>query len=885
MAIDYRALGSTLGTGASDYDLYAAATGDPLVNAVSRAGASKLGGGETLIKDLVMLLQSMAGIENGGVAMSQNMRAGVMRGGIMGVTPGGQTGMINGMDVASQQAANAMQQQMLRTFTNPVTGLGNHRASGLDQAELGRLGGYMLGQGVGLSNGPMFQGEVMNQGRIDQLRKEAQAMTPGHKRAEALREVEGLKVGHLRLSETANMGKFTDMMEDGADTLKSIKEVFTSSALKDLDSTFQDLLGGSLAEIGPRAARARMMGIKSMGTTFFGGDMQAAGVYSLGNQNGMAAAIGAGMNIDPQTAKELFGKLASAIASEADISGMTGQYGQTAAANVAAKFGVGMHTAGAAEVSAANQRDIGLITNENTEALALVALKQRTGATMADADKSKIAAALQKMSGADTVEKQNSARLEMEALFQQLAGTSTGNYIANAGGTAKVLGNLNGASSAQLMKANWEDLQQRNQNMLRDNLANESDQVVSATGMTRDQYIAFGMTGANLSNQKAFDIQTAMEESDPQKRQELLDKLGLDKDFQAQLMKQKNGGILAQIRAGATQGPNMENFVGTGQTVEQQERMFQDFIKNNQYSDSSNTDDFTTGLIRGMLGGKAMTGKDVLEKAGKLGLDVTKLSATGGKIDATSDNAKALRKVLGAAGMTELGLSDEESVRKLLEGPGGQQSIIDYLGKEGAYGIKDGVYSVLGKEDATNAKRALEDITHNNLLKKMGAADPKFAREKDESDESYSKRYKRILIGQMRSMATTSFNADANSGWSQMDDLIKKMTGGDKGAETAWNAMVAGGAMESPTIRKAARESVDRQLAALQEKKTAGKGKNDAGVMLEGDDFAKFAKEKETSLSNLRESLLDADNMISSSNTTVNANGAINIYGSAPTSA
>jgi hypothetical protein len=863
------------GSDATNYYLYHAANSDPNLNALARGGASMFGGGESLIKDILMLLQSMATVENGGVAMAQNLRAGVMRGGIMGImAPGGQTGMVNGMDVASQQAANAMQQQIMRNFTNPVTGYTNHRAAGLDAAELGRLGGYMLNQGIGLNNGPMFQGELLDAQRIKDLQAQA-AATTGSRREEMMRDASRLKVGQLHLSSAEGMSRFSDMMEDGAETLKAIKDVFGSAALKDLDDTFQQLLGGSLAEVGPRAARARMMGIKTLGTTFFGGDMQAAGTYSLGNQFGGAMSLGAALGVDPTAAKEMFGKLFASIAPEADVGGLVGDQGQKAAAAMAAKFGVGMHTAGAAEISAANQRDMGAITAENSEALALVALQQRTSATMSPDAKKHIAGLLSTMSGASTAEEQNSIRAEMEAYFQHLTGTSTGNDIANRGGQAKLMAGLSGNSARQFMKANWDDLQQRNQNILRENLLDEADQN-GGLGMGRAGYVAFGMDAANLSNEKAFKIQQAMELSGAA-RQAKLAELGLSGQFMGQLMNQNNGGIFAQIRAGVTQYDGLENFIGSGQVAESRARMFQDWIAKNQYSDATNPDDFSTGLIRGMLGGKAMTGRDVLERARRMLLTPAELSLTDGKIDATKGNADTLLGVLGAKGRSEFGLTNSEDALAFLQDPDNLQSLYGYLGANGSYGIKGGKLSILGAEDTERGKRALEDITHQDLLGRMGYAKAnKFERKKDkdgnwESDEDFTERFSTEVINAAREMTTKQGPGD-NANWSMADDLIKKMSEGDEAAAATYNAMVGGGAMEHSGVRKEWLKSTNKLLTGLAEEKKAGFTTKD-GKRVEGLEFERYAAEKEANLNNIRDKLLDSDTAtINTETTNITAN-------------
>ncbi len=858
---------STLSQGATQYDVYAAATGDPRVNAISKAVASKVGGGEFLIRDLIMALQAGAGVENSGVAAAQSLRAGVMRGGIQGIMPNGQVGMINGMDVASQQAAQAMQQQMMKAFTNQVTGAPNYRAHGLDMGELGRLGGYMMSQGAGLVNGPMYRSELLDQQRIDQLRNEAQNMQPGAGRAEAMAQARGLKVGQLHMTGTSNLNQFNSMLEDGADTLKAIKDVFGAGALKDLDATFQELLGGSLQEIGPRAARARMMGIKSMGTTFFGGDMQAAGIYSLGNQRGLAAAIGAGMNIDPQTAEGMFGKLTSSISYALGVSGFTGQNNQTALAATAAKYGVGMSSKGAAEISAINKSDLGRVANENTEAAALVALQQRTGATMSVDHKKEITERLAEMGSAKTSQDQQAAREKMEMLFQRLTGTSTGADIANRGGLATVISGLGGAASAQLMEANWADLQQRNQNMARVNLRRDYNTTESLRnqGMNADEYVEFGITAANLSNQQSFAIQKALEETDPAKRREALDKVkGLKTEFRERLMQQKDGGLLAQIQASIPQHAGMGNFMSTGEQEATTTRVYQDWLSKNQYSDASNTDDFATGLIRGMLGGKPITGKDVLEKAAKLKLPLTELSMKDGSVEATLANAKGVRDALGADGMAAEGLTDIESVRKYLESPDSFQKLTEHFG---TWGVKGNSASVLSKADAEKGKIALEDQVRNDLLSKTGSSDPKFARKEGESDEDYAERYSQVLGIQVRKMATTSSNGDANNAWSQMDDLLNKVAAGDPTAETTYKALVEGGGFSGNAAHQARQESAKKLLRLTEQQRKEGKGDG-----LKGDEFSKYVDEKQAKLEKLRDSLLSQEKTMNAQTVTIHTN-------------
>jgi hypothetical protein len=607
-----------------------------------------------------------------------------------------------------------------------------------------------------------------------------------------------------------------------------------------------------------------MAGIKALGTSFFGGDMQAAGTYSLGNQFGGAIALGAQLGIDPTAAKEMFGKLFASIAPEADVGGLVGDQGQKAAAIMAAKFGVGMHTAGAAEVSAANQRDLSAITSENSEALALVALQQRTAATMSPGAKNHIDQLLARMGSAGSAEEQNRVRADMEAYFQHLTGTSTGNDLTNRGGVAKVLGGLNGPAARQLMKANWEDLQQRNQNILRENLLDEADQN-GGLGMGRAGYVSFGMEAANLSNEKAFKIQEAMKLSGAG-RAAALAGLGLSDQFKGQLMQHNNGGIFAQIRAGVTQYDGMENFVGTGQVKEAQERMFRDFISKNQYSDATNPDDFSTGLIRGMLGGKAMTGRDILEQAGRMGLkdSISSMSLTDGKIDATNSNAAKLMKVLGAKGQAEFGLGTTEDAIKFLKDADNQQSLYSYFGSNNlAYGIKDKRLSVLDEETTERGKRSLEDITHQDLLGRMGYANAsKFGRNQDkdgnwETDEEYTERFTTEVTKAAFGMTKTQ-GPGGSANWKMSDDLIKKMAQGDKAAAATWNAMVGGGALESSSVRREWLKSADKALASLAVDRKQGWGMKD-GRRIEGDEYEKYANEQEAELNTIRDKLLDSD--------------------------
>jgi hypothetical protein len=339
-------------------------------------------------------------------------------------------------------------------------------------------------------------------------------------------------------------------------------------------------------------------------------------------------------------------------------------------------------------------------------------------------------------------------------------------------------------------------------------------------------------------------------------------------------MRMNNGGIFAQVRAQSTQYDGLENFIGTGQYAEGQDAIFRDFVSKNQYSETTNKDDFATGLIRGMLGGKAVTGKDILSKAKDLGIDPAQLSMKNDRIEGTAANVKALKDILGADGLAALG-TDPEDLAEFLKDDGNQQALFEHLGNNGAYGVKSngdgtGVMSVLNKEQADQGKRELEDLTHEDLLRRMGVADTAgFKRQKNadgewETDEEYTKRYSKKVVSQAVRMSETA-DKDGEDGWSQMDELIKKMTNGDVEAAAQYNAMVGGGMLDNRTSKNAVLESTKNQLAHLEKLKKEGKGEA-------GGEFTDKDQERIANLNDLRDTLMDSDS------TNINT-GSVNING------
>lgn len=203
------------------YSLYAASQ-DSTLQAILLILQRLMGGDSPMTKELGMLANAFSGLGNGGASSHAQIAAAVRRYGVLGSSSDGRTGTIGGADMVSGAAASALHKSMMGRFLDPYSKQTTGAARGLSQGELGQAAALALRNGAGMS------GTAFSQGADGTI---SVGGAPGSSHAGALRQME------------TEVGK-------AAGLLRTIKSFLGSPALQNLDTTLQDLFGGSVQAMG-----------------------------------------------------------------------------------------------------------------------------------------------------------------------------------------------------------------------------------------------------------------------------------------------------------------------------------------------------------------------------------------------------------------------------------------------------------------------------------------------------------------------------------------------------------------------------------------------------------------------------------------------------------
>lgn len=443
----------------------AATAEDPDVSSFAKLIGQKFGGGDDAVdalKAILSILQAAFGMQNKGVVMAESIRGGLMNFGAPGIMPGGQLGVINGRDVASYYASEAVKRELVSEFTNPVTGRTNALAHGLNVAELGKAAKLAFESGEQFKGGPMFESETVTK---DSLLKMQQSKDPAVRE-----EAKTLQEGSIRQRVTPD-GKrqAVKMFEEYASTLGSIKEVLGSKALDDVENTMNELFGGSIQKYGVKAARMRMLQIKALGETSFGGGVAGSTAAAAA----LAASADAGLavwapELSPEAARQQFGTLVShgAIYAQrmAAAAGAAGALNQAEAS----KGGFFTRTPTPSDVARTEPQVIATIQKQEPELVAAQFSLQKRGNAATAEQKSELRGLEEAFVSAGGDEKKlATARLGLSAFVSKISGgQSVGTVIARAGGIERTYQQLsaeNAERNANVVSRNstarYEDLQ------------------------------------------------------------------------------------------------------------------------------------------------------------------------------------------------------------------------------------------------------------------------------------------------------------------------------------------------------------------------------------------------------------------------------------------
>lgn len=771
---------------ATDYALYQAGT-DPLVSALATMLDKKLGGGQGIFTDLINLLGSNMGVENGSVTAAASIQANLQRVGAPAIGAGSGIGMIGGRDFISAQAASALQEQMKNSmFRSNGTPL--PFAQNLTTSEIGRLSGHLISSGGLYGSGPAFSAEMLTK---ESIQKRVDTARQGGDKSQ-LEDAMKLKAGEFDVRLTPTMKDAWDKkLKEGAETLRYIKDILGSEALKDIAGSSQFLLGGDFASMKPGEARSRIAQIETVARLYHGGDVKSAAASHVAAIRDTAGFIG-GPGMNPEEAAYRFGGIAGATAST--VTGLANAAGASNAADQG--MGINGRPKGTAEVQQENAADVAAYLTEEKEALALMTVSQNYGNSLSQEQRTRIEQAMTDLGSAGSSKGIASARGNIEALISEITGgDSTGSILGDpaVGGVEGALSKLGGSHADRLGRMSTDILRNRNQTNLRSQFGADHRSQFKF-GMSSGDFSELGMGAANLSSAQFSDLQKIMglDYSDQQEQlerffgdtgvQDALGSAGVDFNKFQELISGRSAGELTDIRGMRTRYNGTGNFVGTGDTRLQTEKMLGDFFTRNQAGVSSNTGDPMIELIKGLTGEGGISTTQIMERARRgvdgQASDLVDFTAVNGKMDASDRNIGLLKKKFGDDAYKMFGVEagNDAGLKDAMGDSAKQEAAYRQMQQKGFVTFEKDRASFLSNEDGEKWKNSLTDDTRSAMLRRMsGDGTRNFSANAGESKEDSEKRFKKMLAGSFnRGFETPGADGQDPNNWNQIDDLVSK---------------------------------------------------------------------------------------------------------------
>lgn len=689
-----------------NYSLYGAEQ-DSGALAVSKLVGDKLGPGfEQIMRDLVLAIQALTGMQNKGVSSAMNILGGVQNYGAPGLMPGGGQGTIGGQGVASYYAAQAMQRDVMRSFYNPLTNAPNDRAYGLNQAEMGQAANLVFRSGRQYGMGNLYESKAVTENyRMQQIAAGQQHFQQTGDRS-LLMDAEGLQIGgqHTIMSESGKQ-KMRAAVQDVNATLGAIKDVMGDESLKNLEDTMQKLFGGDIMQFGERAARMRMAQVKALSMNYGGGP---EGVKSA------VAALGASAAVTNTGSAAL--DFHTAIFSER----MSQAGGRASLMNqgVASANGYYVPPTTHGEKNQTISQQTGAIAREEEELLlAQITLQSQGGGT--DAQKKQMAQAREKLKRATTEDELFNARQELKAFTYSMDENANLAKYGGAESARKMLSPEEQASTAADLAFM---VQNRNQNFLGKVFGTEK-RFTTQMGLTSEQASAFGLGAANMNPQSFNELQDIMNEKSPEQRAERMRKFKADNPGIESVLGTNADEFWKVAESGKITGQQARAFVGAAssyaetkgfvpkfaQDMQAQEE-YQNHVRSN-YQGKVGSGDFLEDLSKGIYGDRTWSSQEKMNEIIQSKGSYSELMLKEDKFSGTKENLETLKKLLSPEEQRSMGMpTDEAEALKWMQTASGSLGIQEALKSGGkAFTMMEGKAYVASAEDSIAAGKRLSE--------------------------------------------------------------------------------------------------------------------------------------------------------------------------------
>jgi hypothetical protein len=671
----------------ASYDLYAAQS-DPLTVAISKLLTAITGLEDSFTKDITLLVQSLMGNANPTVGVARTVHAGIMRHGAPMSYGGSTLGMVGGHDVATYHAGQAFMRDVMGSFQGP-TGLPNYRAHGLNQQQMQQAAALAFRGGEQYRGGQMFNesgGEVrINPGAAERMKK---------------------------------------YVEDSASTLSMIRDVMGSKALDDLEKTMSQVFGGSITEVGTRAARMRMMHLKAMTTGSFGGNVEAAAAFSRTNADFISMGMGGGQ-MGLAEARTAFGTSANVLAAMVDRRVLAG--GRATVANSAIMSGItgGPNVSRSLEqIAQDTASQTGMIAGEERE---LQVLNFLEGTMQFNERESRQARNLRQElinAGSDPV-KIEAARNRMEEFIGRKGMKTTGQFYDQYGAEEIARRGIKTTTAGEIQA-------RRTVDMAVDDLLRDERFGTAAYGRMSDAGVdVFGRGVLALGATEVAALDAALGLEGPAREKaiaELMNNGDVSRAFRQAGIK---SGDFSAVAQGATRQAlattlltgEMNNVTPFMEEQREKEKALRLAIKDHTYG-YRNQGDAVTEFMKGLFNVADPTAQQIIDKEMEREMnDVQRLdSDIHGNLRSTRDNFGKLQKILG----NDFGVrSFEEFHNRLRNDPTFQMEMMDKLKEKGAFSIGTGeggesVWNFLDSEKAEKIRNKMQEDLRKEELQLLG---------------------------------------------------------------------------------------------------------------------------------------------------------------------
>ncbi len=793
------------GGNATNYALYQAST-DPLVSALATMLDKKLGGGQGIFTDLINVLATNMGVENGSVTAAASIQAGMQRIGGPAAGAGSGIGMINGRDFISAQAASALQDQMKNSMFNKATGVALPAAHNMNMSEIGRLSGHLISSGALFGQGPAFNTEMLTKESIQKKQEAAKRYEKTTGDRSQLDEAMRLVPGEYEVKLTPTMKDAWDKkLKEGANTMRYIKDILGSEALKDLAGSSQLLLGSDFATMKPGEARGRISQIESTARLYHNGNVRSAAashVAAIRDTAGFLAPEGT----DPDEATRLFGGFAGSTAGYVTGIGMSA--GSSNVADIG--MGVGGRAKGTAEVQRETASDMAAYAEESSEAVALMHVQQTYGNSLSQETKDRIKRALADLGNAGDTDSINAANGNIENIISDITGGgSSGSVLGDptVGGTKGAISQFDGNTSGMLGGLAKSIHATRNQSNLRSGYENDATSQ-NIYGLNSDDMGELGMGAANLSKDQFNALQDMLNTEDYSDKVEKNEKLftdpgvldalktaGVDVNRFQELVAGRTGGEMTDIRGKRTRYSGSGNFQGAGDKIDADKQMFKTFIEGNQGGLYDAPGDPISEIVKGLSGGTGVTTRQIMDRARK-GTDgqasgLMDFGGSNGKIDPTDRNIEMLKKAFGDDVYKMFGSeTNDASLKESLGDENKLTAAYKQMQERGLLTFDKDRTSFLSNGDSSKWSKIANEESKSAMIKRLSGKGGFKFKEGESEAEGMARMNKHLASSFERGLSNKEEN-----GKTQVENLVGGATSGNKGDSDMLNYMIDSGAL------------------------------------------------------------------------------------------